>query len=109
MEIFLCTVEGCSKPPQQSTIFHGHPIKAKREECLREQSINSMQLQVQSHCTQCDTIPPLSGGAGKSSSPETKGSDLLTSSSVGSGTYSKPLLGKICVNSLILISNLQLI
>lgn len=60
----------------------------RREECLRGQSINSMQLQVQSHCTQSATIPPLSGGADKSSSPETKGRltvlYLLTSSSVSS-------------------------
>lgn len=67
-EIFLCTVEGCSEPPQQSTTFHGCHIKErggkkkKKRKSLRGQSINSMQLQVQSHWTQSGTIPPLSGG-----------------------------------------------
>lgn len=72
---------GISEPPQQSILFHCCHIKARgRKECLRGQSINSMQLQVQSHCTQSGTIPLLSGGTDKSSPPETKGWDLLVQS-----------------------------
>lgn len=39
VEIFLCTVEGCSEPPQQSTVFHGRHIKAGGEKNAWEGSL----------------------------------------------------------------------
>lgn len=39
VEIFLCTVEGCSEPPQQSTLFHGSQIKAGGEKNAGEVSL----------------------------------------------------------------------
>ena len=35
--IFLCTVEGCSEPPQQSTTFHGCHIKERGEKIKRKE------------------------------------------------------------------------